>query len=60
MSRDHASAEERFRCLYAEHVDPIGFAEMRRSSRCFLDCPQEWLRMNECPFSSNLGHLDRV
>jgi hypothetical protein len=27
MSRDHASAEERFRCLYAEHVDPIlGFA----------------------------------
>lgn len=25
MSRDHASAEERFRCLYAEHVDPIQY-----------------------------------
>jgi hypothetical protein len=23
MSRDHASAEERFRRLYAEHGDPI-------------------------------------
>jgi hypothetical protein len=23
MSRDHASVEERFRCLHAEHVDPI-------------------------------------
>jgi hypothetical protein len=23
MTRDHASAEDRFRCLYAEHVDPI-------------------------------------
>jgi DNA-directed RNA polymerase specialized sigma24 family protein len=33
MSRDHASAEERFRCLYAEHVDPIlGFA-MRRADQ---------------------------
>ncbi|WP_330230193.1 hypothetical protein OHA40_30000 [Nocardia sp. NBC_00508] len=31
MSRDHASAEKRFRCLYVEHVDPIvGFA-MRRA-----------------------------
>jgi hypothetical protein len=31
MRRDHASAEERFRCLDAEHVDPIlGFA-MRRA-----------------------------
>jgi hypothetical protein len=30
MSRDHASAEERFRCLCAEHVDPIlGFAVRR-------------------------------
>ena len=33
MSRDRASAEERFRCLYAEHVDPIlGFA-MRRADQ---------------------------
>jgi hypothetical protein len=33
MSRDHASAEELFRCLDAEHVDPIlGFA-MRRADR---------------------------
>jgi DNA-directed RNA polymerase specialized sigma24 family protein len=30
MSRDHASAEQRFRCLYAEHLDPIlGFATRR-------------------------------
>jgi hypothetical protein len=33
MSRDHASAEERFRCLYTKHVDPIrGFA-MRRADQ---------------------------
>jgi RNA polymerase sigma-70 factor (ECF subfamily) len=33
MSRDHANAEERFRCLYAEHVDPIlGFA-MRQADQ---------------------------
>lgn len=29
MSRDHASGEERFRCLCTEHVDPVlGFARL--------------------------------
>ena len=37
MSRDHASAEERFRCLYTKHVDPIrGFA-MRRADQADRD-----------------------
>ena len=29
MSRDHASAEECFRCLGAEHVDPLLVAGRR-------------------------------
>jgi DNA-directed RNA polymerase specialized sigma24 family protein len=56
MSRDHASAEERFRCLYAEHVDPIlGFA-MRRADQAddAADIVAEtflvaWRRIDEVP-----------
>ncbi|WP_248965092.1 RNA polymerase sigma factor [Sphaerisporangium perillae] len=62
MSRDHANAQERFRCLYAEHVDPIlGFA-MRRTGQAddAADIVAEtflvaWRRIDEVP-----GRVDRV
>jgi hypothetical protein len=54
MSRDHASAEERFRCLYTKHVDPIrGFA-MRRADQAddaadIVGLAVAWRRIDEVP-----------
>ena len=56
MSRDHASAEERFRCRYAEHFDQIrGFA-LRRAAQADADADiaaetflVAWRRIDEVP-----------
>ena len=59
MSRDHASAEERFRCLYAEHVDPI-LRTGRRGSGDSRESPEADAGLSErldTVFSVSTGSL---